>query len=127
MIIQGVNVANLMTYLINELACTMEYNWSDEFKHKDLKACYEEVQEEVKKINFNELNDEELQFLGFRKSSKEGKSYLVPLWLLKALPNGTKLKSIMGDVVEVGKDYIDNDVRGGCIAYSLIQNFTTKR
>lgn len=122
MIIQGINVANVMIYLINEVACTMEYNWSNDFNHKDLKGYYENVHEEMKKIDFNKLTEEELKFLGFRKFSQNDENYLVPLWLLKVLPDGTKLQSIMGEIVEVGKDYINNDVRGGCTAYSLIQN-----
>jgi hypothetical protein len=124
MIIQGVNVANVMTYLINEVACTMEYEWSNDFNHEDLKGYYNNIQEEMSKIDFNKLTDDELRFLGFRSFSKDSKGtgYLVPLWLFRVLPNGTKLQSIIGRTVEVGKDYISNDVRGGNIAYSLIQN-----
>lgn len=81
MIIQGVNVANVMTYLINEVACTMEYNWSNDFKHKYLKCYYEDAQKEMSKINFNNLTEEEMIFLGFKKFSKESENYLVPLWL----------------------------------------------
>ncbi|MCY9055979.1 hypothetical protein MOE90_20255 [Bacillus spizizenii] len=121
--IQGVNVVNLMTYLINEVACTMEYDsWSNDFRHKDLKGYYEFVQKEMSKIDFNKLTDEELKFLGFKKLSEKSEGYLVPLWLLRVLPKGMKLMSILGEIVEVGVDYIDNDVRGGCTAYMLIQN-----
>lgn len=122
MVIQGINVAKIMTYLINEVACTMEYNWSNDFNHEDLKRYYDNVQEEMAKIDFNQLTDDELRFLGFKNFSENSKDYLVPLWLLRALPNGTKLQSLMGTTVEVGRDYIDNDIRGGFTAFSLIQN-----
>ena len=121
MIIQGVNVASVMTYVINEVACTMEYNWGNDFNHEDLKKYYGKAQEQMSKIDFNKLTDDELRFLGFVKFSKESENYRVPLWLFRVLPNGTKLESIMGKTVEVGKDYIDNDVRGGCTAFALIQ------
>lgn len=123
MIIQGVNVANVMTYLMNEVASTQEYtNWSDSFARKEIGECYVKVQEEMKKINFNQLNEEELKFLGFRKFSKDSTNYLIPLWLLRCLPEGTKVVSFMGKEKTVGVDYIDNDVRGGLTAYSLVQN-----
>ncbi|MCY9444557.1 hypothetical protein MOF48_22555, partial [Bacillus spizizenii] len=78
--IQGVNVANLMTYLINEVVCTTEYkSWNNDFKHEDLKGCYEFVQKEMSKIDFNKLTNEELKFLGFKKLSEKSEGYLVPL------------------------------------------------
>lgn len=40
---------------------------------------------------------------------------------LRALPNGTKLKSLMGEIVVKGKDRIAiDDTRFGCTAYSLL-------
>lgn len=121
MIIQGINVANLMTYIINEVACTMEYSWSNDFSHEDLRGYYENVQKEMSMIDFAKLTEQELKFLGFRKFSKDCERYLVPLWLLRCLPNGTKLVDIMGRTVTVGEDKIDNDVRFGCTAYELVQ------
>ena len=46
------------------------------------------------------------------------------IWLLteeefQALPNGTKLISIFGEVVTKGIDYIDMDTRGGYIAFGV--------
>ena len=46
------------------------------------------------------------------------------IWLLtekefETLPNGTKLISILGEVVTKGIDTIDMDTRGGYIAFGL--------
>lgn len=121
MIIQGINVANLMTFMLNNVACTMEYdNWSDKYKHKDIKESYNSIQRVVEDIDFSKLTNEEKEFLGFRKFSEDDEDYLIPLWLLRALPDGTELQSIMGQIKVVGKDYIDNDVRFGMTAYKLI-------
>jgi len=47
-----------------------------------------------------------------------------PLWLLTPeefteVPDGTVLLSISDNTRVKGKDYIDDDIRGGCIAYGL--------
>jgi len=46
------------------------------------------------------------------------------IWLLteeefKTLPNGTKLISILGEVVTKGIDNIDMDTRGGYLAFGV--------
>lgn len=121
MIIQGVNVANLMTYLINNVACIMEYENEDNLKRKELKEYYETVQKEMSKIDFNKLTIEQLEFLGFKKLSQKSEGYLVPLWILRVLPKGTKLKTILDGEVIVGVHPISNHTRKGCIDYKLIQ------
>lgn len=50
------------------------------------------------------------------------------LWLLKPeefeqLPDGTELKSISGDRVVKGQDYIDQDVRFGYLAFGVENPF----
>lgn len=37
-----------------------------------------------------------------------------------SLPEGTALRSILGETVIIGTDYIDNDTRGGYLAYGLV-------
>jgi len=46
------------------------------------------------------------------------------LWLLTPeeyteVPDGTVLLSVTGDIRVKGKGYIDDDTRGGCLAYGL--------
>lgn len=48
--------------------------------------------------------------------------YLIPECFLEFLPNGLELKGISGGKVVVGKDYIDDDTRGGLIAYGVVIN-----
>ena len=121
MMIQNIDIMSYMTFLINEVACTMEYDWSNDFKHEDLSKHYQVVQEKMKQINFNKLTEEEMLILGFRKFKSEDEGFLVPLWLFKVLPEGTRLKSIADEEVVVGQDKLDNDTRGGSTAYMLIQ------
>lgn len=121
MIIQGVNVANVMTFMLNGVSTTLEYGWGNDFNHKEIKEHYEKTKEEMQKIDYSTLSVGEMEFLGFRRYSEDKNDYLVPLWLLRYLPTGTKLKSIFGEVKEVGVDYIENDVRGGCLAYSIVR------
>lgn len=45
---------------------------------------------------------------------------LTPAQLL-AVPDGTVLYSIMGEKVIKGKDYIDDDTRGGYLAYGFLK------
>jgi hypothetical protein len=45
---------------------------------------------------------------------------LLPLWAVGAIADGESLVSIMGERVEVGKDNIDLDTRGGLIAYGFL-------
>ena len=50
----------------------------------------------------------------------ESNLVLIPIWLYRCLPNGTKLTSIMGNEKVIGRDEIDTDIRGGCMAFGLI-------
>lgn len=45
---------------------------------------------------------------------------LIPLSMFDCVPDGAVLTSIMGDKKVKGKDYIDNDTRGGLLAYGVV-------
>lgn len=54
------------------------------------------------------------------------------LWLLtpkeyEELPDGVKLKCIDNDYCIKGKDYIDQDVRFGCLAYGLTKELVAEQ
>jgi len=54
------------------------------------------------------------------------------LWLLtpkefNELANGVKLESINGDIYTKGLDYIDLDVRFGCLAFGLTQELVREQ
>jgi hypothetical protein len=49
------------------------------------------------------------------------------LWLLTLdelsnIPEGTVLTSILGNTATVGVDVIDEDTRGGCVAWGLLES-----
>jgi hypothetical protein len=49
----------------------------------------------------------------------DGEHRLIPLDYFHAIDDGEELIDIMGNKVIKGKDYIDLDTRGGCIAYGF--------
>lgn len=49
----------------------------------------------------------------------DGTMVLLPSWALAHMQTGEQLKGIMGAYKTVGTDYIDDDTRGGCIAYGV--------
>lgn len=57
----------------------------------------------------------------------DGTMVLLPLWAFKIMRSGERLKSIMGEYKTVGTDYIDDDTRGGCIAYGVPRDDIPKK
>lgn len=49
----------------------------------------------------------------------DGDMVLLPLWALPVMDTGEVLECIDGSRVVVGTDHIDDDTRGGCIAYGV--------
>lgn len=114
-------IINCMTNYANRVAETVQYkNWSDKF-------CREEVSEATmdfvsgirKHIDFYNLSEDEAIFLGFRKWSKLGNLYLIPLYLLPIIPVGIKLTCISGEEIIYNGTNIDDDVRFGLLAYGI--------
>lgn len=77
----------------------------------------EELQNSFRGVNFFDLPKEMLYNLGF--GNWDNRLLLIPLYVFPTLPYGTKLTSISNETKIVGKDYIDNDNRYGCIAYGF--------
>ena len=63
------------------------------------------------------LKMEDLTALGF--GNWDGGLALVPSEWHGRLPDGLALECISGEIAVVGIDYIDNDIRYGCIAYGI--------
>lgn len=57
-----------------------------------------------------------MEILGF---NIVGNLRLIPIHFLSLIPDGTELTSIIDKKVIKGKDYIDNDVRCGLLAYGF--------
>ena len=71
--------------------------------------------------DYSRLGKEELLKLGFRHWNKESGLLLIPIDLYDKIPDGTKLTSIDGEEKIKGKDGIDNDTRGGLLAWGLMR------
>lgn len=114
-------IRNLLTWYANRVAQTVQYTcWSDAFCRKEIKEAHDRFIEEVKKhIDFNNLTVEEAKELRFGKWKDDSDLYLIPLYLLPAIPIGTKLTSIFGEGVIYDGTNVDNDIRFGCIAYGI--------
>lgn len=106
----------------NSTAQCVCYNWNSDFQAKELKETYDRLQRVIQKENLDFLNMtvKELEEYGFIKWSKGSNPImLIPLYLMSAFKEGTELTCIDGTKAIVGKDYIDNDTRVGCIAYGI--------
>lgn len=68
---------------------------------------------------------ERLYAQGFR--NWDGTMVLLPLWALAVMQKGEQLKCIDGTTSVVGTDYIDDDVRGGCIAFGVPRDDIPKK
>lgn len=72
------------------------------------------------RINFFELTKEDADFLEFGKFSTEHENLrLIPSYLFDILPKGLEVVCLTGEKLIIGKDYIDDDARGGLLAYAL--------
>jgi len=58
---------------------------------------------------------------GLRRFSMDEDLLLIPLSLKDRLPKGLELTSIMGKKYRVGVDTIDEDTRGGLLAYGVTE------
>lgn len=67
--------------------------------------------------DYRRLAINDLVALGFGKWDET--LALIPGEWHATLPKGLVLESITGETVEVGKDYIDDDIRYGCLAYGI--------
>ena len=99
-------------------------SWSDEFSRKE---CREAQNASWRTINFERLvstsTEKELYEIGFIRLEDR---LLIPLWLFPAIQSGYELQDINGRRVVVGKDRIDTDTRGGCIAYGIFWKMGAK-
>lgn len=110
--------------MANKAAETVAYggSWGDRFCCEEIKKAHARVMEELHKhIDWNNLTVEDCKELRFNMWSDELPIWLIPIWLLDAIPAGTELTSISGEkVIFNSKDDIDIDTRFGCLAYGII-------
>lgn len=111
----------IRNYLLNRVGQIIEYNWSDDFKIKELNNFESEIKslDGFEYINLENINYSQLQSLGFKLWDEESKLMLMPLWITRYISPKTKLISISG---EESNDInsVDKDVRFGCIAWGIV-------
>ena len=110
-----------------QIAGMMYACWDSDFFKKELLGNIKKGQIPEGDINFAELTEQEMISLGFAIWNK---SYLlIPIWLFRILPKNLELVCPFDDeecvrkVQPVPKEYTvgtaDDDIRFGCVAYSL--------
>lgn len=115
-------LVNHFTWLANHISQCNEYKgWDAEYKIKELEEGFKIFNNSLKKyIDFENLTVDEARELRFSKWSDESDLWLIPLYLKPLLPTGLKVTTIDGEVLEVGKDYLDDDIRFGVLAYGIV-------
>ncbi len=90
--------------------------WTDEFSRKKVREVWGNKQGKrfLSKEEIMGINRSSLWTLGF--ANWDGKLVLIPLWAFHCIAPGEEVVSISGETKVIGKDEIDLDVRGGCIA-----------
>lgn len=80
------------------------------------------IEKNFGKQNWNDYTKEELDEIGFRYWNRETGLLLIPYVIFKLTEDGTELKCISGSKTYVyGKDYTDDDHRGGLVAFGVIK------
>jgi hypothetical protein len=86
---------------------------------KVLENKFESILRELKKIIvFNELTEDELMEIGFKRWSEDSDLLLIPNWYYDFLEKGMVIYGIDGETAQVGDD-IDRDTRFGVLAYGI--------
>lgn len=115
-------------FIMSRAGEAMAYNWGSEFVARYLKETARFALNKHGKISLMGITVEQCDDLGFAKWSAESPIRLIPIWLYEHLATGDTLHCIDGTKVVVLDDYsvresagyIDNDCRGGCLAYGVI-------
>jgi len=118
-------INNYKNYIISINATAFEYDgWSDDFKLKEIREAYVRFRNDLS-YDFRKFTKEELLSLGF--SYWDDNLIVMPLWAYHICEDGLILTSINDDTAVKGKDDIDTDVRGGCLAYGFTVKELFKR
>ena len=106
--------------IVTRAAEVMNYtNWNDEFAANRIREIPEDLAEKIGKINIAEQTAPQMDDLGFGRWSKENPMRLIPLWLLKFLPEEIESECIDGTRATLKTASMDNDHRFGCLAYGV--------
>lgn len=100
---------------------TIQYNsWSDEFCRKQMLGMVDMLKSrEYDNIDPTLLSYQEMDDLGFGRWNGNSPMRLIPLWLLPFLIDQFFCADISGKMCMRKKTDIDNDHRGGMLAYGV--------
>lgn len=94
-------------------------NWEPEFAVKEVRSAWKgEGLKTTFKVTVEDLRmlpEKDRSDLGI--GSWDGVLMLIPLWMFPLIADGETLTGISGEEKVIGKDYIDLDIRFGCIAW----------
>ena len=95
----------------------------EETKKKILAEIENTIELVASHFDWNNLSREKLIASGFANWDTEvpdiGEIYLIPSYLYRHIPSGVKLITINGAIVKAS-DHLDDDTRGGYLAYGVI-------
>lgn len=121
-----INILTIQRCFLLPTAEALNYSsWSEEFKKQNLQRSIVHSKQHL--ASFIDLTDQEAELLGFSLWSKDFPMRLIPLWLYDYLTPGEKVFCINEKEETIHEDYrdkssphyIDNDHRGGMLAYGF--------
>lgn len=118
-------IKHLFIKYINEISAISQCDeWSDQYCRSELKSLISQFASELNQyINFSKLTKDQAVSLGFTQYELPSKFiYLIPLYLLPIIPVGTELVTINDEVIVYDGNNVNNDTRGGMLAYGIILN-----
>lgn len=114
--------------LAQAAACGAAYeSWSDDFSRKECREVWNDSPASMRKPRARQVTVLDLATLSSAERLTLGihhwddKLDVLPLWMFNYIANGEVLTCIDGSKAAKGRDPIDLDVRGGCIAFGLLR------
>ena len=126
-------ILSIIEGVLTMLVMPTEYKeyWSDEYSRKHNSEYVARLGKGLsREINFNTLTKSDLEFLGFEKATNykgahvnpitDENKYAIPLYIVPAIPVGTKLYSLFSDKeIIYDRENIDLETCLGVIAWCL--------
>lgn len=122
---KALSIRRLLLIGISELHAYKD-SWSKEYQLKSLGNVVPEIiknlEESTEKryVDVEKLTKNQMLDLGFRLWSEEHEFLLIPLWILPFLPERLTVCHLDGESEIVDKGELDNDHRGGMLAYGIM-------
>ncbi len=118
-------VEKCFTWLANYLSESIFYDeWGDAFCRNNNIEVFETFYNEIGAVlDFTKITTEMADILQFQKWSNG--MWLIPLYIVPLIPEGTELTGVDGSIVEYHPGEIDLAVQFGCIPYGIFINEDT--